>query len=55
MIRSFDRQALHAVMLKFVHPITGEEVEFHAPVPNDMVVMAEALRVDARENHEDDI
>lgn len=55
MIRSFDRQALHAVMLKFVHPITGEEVEFHAPVPNDMVVMAEALRVDARENIEDDI
>ncbi|MCZ8487992.1 hypothetical protein O9992_12505 [Vibrio lentus] len=43
-------------MLKFVHPITGEEVE--APThlcQNDMVVMAEALRVDARENIEDDI
>jgi len=55
MIRAFDRQALHAVMLKFVHPTTGEEVEFHAPVPNDMVVMAEALRQDMRENKEDEI
>ncbi len=53
MIRAFDRQALHAVMLKFVHPTTGEEVEFHAPVPNDMIVMAEALRQDARDNNED--
>ncbi len=48
MIRSFDRQALHAVMLKFEHPITGEELEFHAPVPEDMVIMAEALRLDAK-------
>ncbi|SON50506.1 23S rRNA pseudouridine(1911/1915/1917) synthase RluD [Vibrio tapetis] len=53
MIRAFDRQALHAVMLKFVHPTTGEEVEFHAPVPNDMIVMAESLRQDARDNDED--
>jgi len=50
MIRSFDRQALHAVMLKFKHPTTGEEVEFHAPVPDDMVAMTEALREDAQLN-----
>jgi len=50
MIRAFDRQALHAVMLRFDHPVTGEELEFHAPVPNDMVVMAEALRKDAEEH-----
>ncbi|OTW23340.1 23S rRNA pseudouridine(1911/1915/1917) synthase, partial [Vibrio parahaemolyticus] len=42
MIRGFDRQALHAVMLRFEHPITGEELEFHAPVPDDMVAMTEA-------------
>ncbi|WP_085577205.1 23S rRNA pseudouridine(1911/1915/1917) synthase RluD, partial [Vibrio parahaemolyticus] len=30
MIRGFDRQALHAVMLRFEPPITGEELEFHA-------------------------
>ncbi len=49
-IRSFDRQALHAVMLRFVHPVTGEEMEFHAPVPNDMVVMTELLRADTQEH-----
>lgn len=46
MIRQFDRQALHAAMLRFEHPVTGEEVEFHAPIPDDMVVMTEALRAD---------
>ncbi|WED22289.1 23S rRNA pseudouridine(1911/1915/1917) synthase RluD [Vibrio sp. JC009] len=54
MIRGFDRQALHAVMLKFEHPITGEELEFHAPVPDDMVAMTEALREDAKLNKEED-
>lgn len=49
-IRSFDRQALHAVMLRFEHPITGEELEFHAPVPDDMVEIAEALRQDTQEH-----
>ncbi|UUM30107.1 23S rRNA pseudouridine(1911/1915/1917) synthase RluD [Vibrio japonicus] len=49
-IRSFDRQALHAVMLRFEHPITGEVLEFHAPVPDDMVEMAEALRQDTQEH-----
>ncbi|GAB2637402.1 23S rRNA pseudouridine(1911/1915/1917) synthase RluD [Vibrio panuliri] len=50
MIRGFDRQALHAVMLRFEHPITGEELEFHAPVPDDMVAMTEALRLDTQEH-----
>ncbi|PFG45159.1 ribosomal large subunit pseudouridine synthase D [Vibrio sp. ES.051] len=50
MIRGFDRQALHAVMLRFEHPVTGEELEFHAPVPDDMVVMTEALRRDTEDH-----
>ncbi|NIY81639.1 23S rRNA pseudouridine(1911/1915/1917) synthase RluD [Vibrio hepatarius] len=49
-IRSFDRQALHAVMLRFEHPVTGEQLEFHADVPDDMVAMAEALRQDTQEH-----
>ncbi|NDJ80540.1 23S rRNA pseudouridine(1911/1915/1917) synthase RluD [Vibrio campbellii] len=49
MIRGFDRQALHAVMLRFNHPVTGEALEFHAPVPDDMVEMTEALRKDTEE------
>ncbi len=49
MIRQFDRQALHAAMLRFEHPVTGEELEFHAPIPNDMVAMTEALRLDTEQ------
>ncbi|MFC3022739.1 23S rRNA pseudouridine(1911/1915/1917) synthase RluD [Vibrio zhugei] len=49
-IRAFDRQALHAVMLRFDHPITKETLEFHAPVPDDMVEMADALRLDAKQH-----
>lgn len=30
------RQALHAHRLSFPHPMTGEYMEFHAPVPEDM-------------------
>jgi 23S rRNA pseudouridine1911/1915/1917 synthase len=35
-IRAFPRQALHAAVLGFVHPITGEDVRFEAPLPDDM-------------------
>jgi 23S rRNA pseudouridine1911/1915/1917 synthase len=53
-IRGFDRQALHAVMLRFDHPSHGESMEFHAPVPDDMIDIAEALRVDTKEHPEED-
>ncbi len=32
----FARQALHAATLGFIHPASGERVEFHAPTPADM-------------------
>jgi len=31
-----DRQALHAAVLGFTHPITGETVRFETPLPPDM-------------------
>ena len=31
-----DRQALHAHKISFTHPITGERMEFTAPMPADM-------------------
>ena len=31
-----QRQALHAFRLAFVHPMTGQPLEFHAPLPPDM-------------------
>ena len=39
----FDRQALHAGLLGFVHPITGEKLKFRAPLPDDMLALVEAL------------
>ena len=30
------RQALHSARLAFRHPITGEEMDFSAPLPEDM-------------------
>ena len=33
-----SRQALHSFRLSFTHPITGERMEFTAPLPEDMAV-----------------
>lgn len=30
------RQALHAYRLSFAHPVSGQALEFHAPLPDDM-------------------
>ncbi|HSG35801.1 MAG TPA: RNA pseudouridine synthase, partial [Paracoccaceae bacterium] len=40
---AFSRQALHAATLGFVHPVTGEELRFAAPLPQDMVDLLVAL------------
>ena len=41
------RQWLHATRLAFVHPGTGERVEFHSDYPPDLVTALERLRVGA--------
>ncbi|WP_371186330.1 23S rRNA pseudouridine(1911/1915/1917) synthase RluD [Thalassotalea maritima] len=46
LLRSFKRQALHATMLSLYHPVTGELMQWHAPVPDDMVQLCEALKQD---------
>ena len=38
------RQALHAMTLGFVHPITGEELHFTTDLPNDMTALIERWR-----------
>ncbi len=45
-LRAFKRQALHAAMLRLAHPITSEIMEWHAPIPDDMVELTLALRED---------
>ncbi|MCX5667300.1 MAG: RluA family pseudouridine synthase [Candidatus Omnitrophica bacterium] len=32
----FKRVALHAAYIRFAHPVTGRELEFSAPLPEDM-------------------
>jgi 23S rRNA pseudouridine1911/1915/1917 synthase len=39
----FPRQALHAYLLGFEHPVSGEEMHFESPIPADMAALAEAL------------
>ncbi|MGF1688730.1 23S rRNA pseudouridine(1911/1915/1917) synthase RluD [Photobacterium japonica] len=53
-LRAFDRQALHARMLRLSHPITGELMEWRAALPVDMVVMMNILREDKEAHSEDD-
>ncbi|WP_049208757.1 23S rRNA pseudouridine(1911/1915/1917) synthase RluD [Proteus mirabilis] len=48
-LRRFDRQALHATMLRLYHPITGIEMEWHALLPDDMVELIRVLKVDAEQ------
>lgn len=38
------RQALHARTLGFVHPETGEEMDFECPIPQDMTSMIDKWR-----------
>ncbi|MCF6322612.1 MAG: RluA family pseudouridine synthase [Rhizobiaceae bacterium] len=37
------RQALHAKLLGFEHPATGEHLLFEAPLPKDLVVVLESF------------
>jgi 23S rRNA pseudouridine1911/1915/1917 synthase len=46
---AFKRQALHAARLKLAHPITGQEVEWEAPLPADMAHLIGVLEADADE------
>jgi 23S rRNA pseudouridine1911/1915/1917 synthase len=38
-----ERQALHAAVLGFVHPVTGETLRFESPLPADMAALERAL------------
>ena len=40
----FDRQALHAAVLGFDHPLTGERLRFEAEIPPDMAELHMLLR-----------
>lgn len=43
LFRTFPRQALHSHYIRFLHPLTGTEMEFHSDLPNDMAELEAAL------------
>jgi len=44
---TFPRQALHAASLGFTHPVTGQEIAFESPLPDDMQSLLDVLRTGA--------
>ncbi len=42
------RQALHAALLAFRHPVTGQEMRFESPLPSDFQKVVDAMRRDRR-------
>ena len=40
---SFNRNALHAFTLKFIHPITLKEMSFTAEMPQELIDLEEIL------------
>ncbi len=42
-VGKLQRQALHATKLAFVHPVTGVDLEFTAPLPTDLTELLESL------------
>ncbi len=42
-LRAFRRQALHASDLGFEHPVSGRAMQFHAPLPADLLELLHAL------------
>ena len=45
-LRGFRRQALHAEVLEFAHPASGEAIRCEAPLPADMQALLGVLRED---------
>lgn len=49
-LREFKRQALHAIQLSLLHPVTHESMTWQAPLPEDFVYLLSQLNHDAAEN-----
>jgi 23S rRNA pseudouridine1911/1915/1917 synthase len=52
-LKNFKRQALHAVRLGLIHPVTGEAMEWQAELPADMKSLLEAMRFEEAPAEED--
>jgi 23S rRNA pseudouridine1911/1915/1917 synthase len=43
-VEGLHRQALHAAVLGFDHPVTGESLRFESALPEDLARLREVLR-----------
>jgi 23S rRNA pseudouridine1911/1915/1917 synthase len=43
-VAMLDRQALHAVTLAFMHPVTGSLLKFNSPLPDDLVQIVRGFK-----------
>ena len=43
-VAAFPRQALHAAVLGFVHPVTGDDLRFESALPDDIDALLTVLR-----------
>jgi len=52
LLHDFKRQALHAMKLTAVHPVTGETMQWSASVPDDMSRLMQELARDAKQHRD---
>jgi len=50
LLNYFPRQALHATRLALVHPVNGEVMEWHAPLPVDMSELLKQIRTCSKQS-----
>jgi 23S rRNA pseudouridine1911/1915/1917 synthase len=50
-LQKMTRQALHATKLSLVHPITGEDVSWEAPMPKSMQTIVDSLAKEMEKEH----
>lgn len=50
LLNGFPRQALHATRLALEHPVSGETMEWHVPLPQDMQQLLQQIRSAVRES-----
>jgi 23S rRNA pseudouridine1911/1915/1917 synthase len=43
LVRGFPRQALHAFLIQFRHPVTDNVLRFESALPQDVTTLVEAL------------
>ena len=53
-VAGFNRQALHAVKLGLIHPVTNEEMSWQIELAHDMKTMLEAMRHEDPPNDADE-